>query len=256
MTHLPTRLTAVIALFPVFLTQCATTQVRMDENQLREVMMDYCENQIVDNVIRARNSMPILHCDMEHVDALVKTNLSGSIGGGRTETSTMNRSRDINSSFSRYNNASQYSDYTNSSVGGSLGILAGIGSTITKPFSWAASGSRDNTLDVRMVPVMDENAVYAAYEKFVSINKGDSVRDSLHFPIPDIKQPHPDDPDGVHVGRKWRGVYYWVPNKYRKEFFKLCIAAGVTRDARTAARIREDSGSKLAGEELRRMRLY
>ncbi len=138
----------------------------------------------------------------------------------------------------------------------SASLATGIGAALTKPFNWSASGARDNTLDVRMIPVMDEKAVYAAYEKFVTINNGDSVRDSLHFPVPDTKEPHPDDPDGAHVIRKWRGVFYWVPNKYRKEFFKLCIAAGVTRDARNAARLREAEGDRLAGEELRRLRLY
>lgn len=249
-------LMALIAL-PLSLTQCTTTHMQMDQTQLREVLVDYTENQIVDNVIRARNSMPIIHMDMEHVDAVVKTSLSASVGGGHTRTSSIDRSRSSSRNFEESDGNGYYGGGTTSSrISRYLGFTTGLAASVTRPFSWSTAGERDNTIDVQMIPVMDENAVYDAYEKFVNLNGGDSVRDSLHFAIPDTKAPHPDDPDGVHVGKKWRGVFYWVPNKYKKEFFKLSLAAGVKRDARNAARRAEGDGLKQAGAELRRMRLY
>lgn len=247
----PLRLTS-LGILSLMLTQCTTTHMQMDQSQLREILMDYTEDQIIDNVVRARNAMPIVHIDMVSVDAVVKTSLSASFSGGRSESSSGDRRVDRSSSLNANSSGSGQSSYLYRTAS----AAASVASSVYNPFNWSTSGARDNTIDVRMLPVMDEDAVYNAYEKFVSINGGDSVRDSLHFNVPDTKLPHPDDPDGVHVGKKWRGVYYWVPNKYKKEFFKLCISAGVKRDARNAARLREFERLGVAGEELRRKRLY
>ena len=255
MRLLPVLRSALAATLPVLLAHCAASQVKMDQSQLREALMDYTEDQIVDNVIRARNSMPILQIDMEQVEAVVKTSLSASTGGGRNTSTNYTRNRSHSFNLSR-SGIDALGNPSSSNWSHFFDVGATVVGGVTRAFNWSASGSRDNTIDVQMNPVMDEPAVYEAYEKFVSLNGGDSVRDSLHFPVPDTKEPHPDDPDGVHVGRKWRGVYYWVPNKYRKEFFKLCLSAGVRRDARNAARKREADGLKEAGDELRRLRLY
>ena len=84
----------------LLLTSCTTATVQMNQNQLRDVMMNYTEDQIVDNVIRAKTCMPILHVDMESVDALVKTNVSASTGRGRAENSSRSRSASVNQGFS------------------------------------------------------------------------------------------------------------------------------------------------------------
>lgn len=50
--------------------------------------MEYTDDQIVDNLIRAKNNLPIMHFDMTKVDASVKTSLSGNFGGGQMLTHT------------------------------------------------------------------------------------------------------------------------------------------------------------------------
>jgi hypothetical protein len=249
----------------LLLTQCTSSHVIMDHMQLRDALMDYTEEQIVDNVVRARSSMPIMHFDMDHVDAVVKTSLSASGGGGRTKVSTSDTSRsgevfrrtDLDRSLSRSTSGSDFSSSTvsmGSILATTVGLATSVASTVTQPLSWGASAGRDNTIDVQMTPVTDENAVYTAYERFVSLQGGDTVRDSRHFAVP--KSDNPDDPDGVHVGKRWRGVYYWVPNKYKKEFFKLCVEVSTKRDSRSALRSSEAEALKRTATEIRRLRLF
>lgn len=248
---------AFLAVCVLFLTQRTASHVKMDHMHLRELLMDYTEEQIVDNVVRARNSMPIMHFDMDHVDAVVKTSMSASGGGGRTEVNTnrWSQSFDVRESVEF---DSQSGPYGGSSIRRGLdtwvGLTAGVVSTVTKPLTWGAGVGRDNTIDVQMTPVTDENAVYAAYEQFVTLNGGDTVRDSRRFAVP--KGDDPDDPDGIHVGKRWRGTYYWVPNRYKKEFFKLCVQVSTKRDARNALRSTEAEGLKRTATEIRRLRLF
>src|SRR4051812_10027207 len=62
MTHL--KIYACVSL--ILLPGCAvldTHQAKLDQKQLREVLMDYNQDQILDNLIRARNGLPIVHYD-------------------------------------------------------------------------------------------------------------------------------------------------------------------------------------------------
>lgn len=278
--HIPSRIKSALALLLLVLcSSCTTTHVKMDHTQLRELLMDYTEEQIIDNLIRAKNGRPIMHFDMAHVNALVKTSVSASIGGGHSETTARSSSRE--STVERTGSGQRDSSFASSSSTGFSGfsptassdtgsivsrsvlrgfssavtVASGVVSTVTNPFSWGASGARDNTVDVQMVPVLNEDGVYEAYEQFVATNGGDTIRDSLHYPIPKADAAHLDDPNGVHVGKKWRGVYYWVPKKYKQKFFKLCMEVALKRPNAAASQSAAGGALLDLGAEVRRLRL-
>src|SRR4051812_37774432 len=73
----------------MILTGCAaldTHQAKLDQKQLRETLMDYNEEQILDNLIRAYNGRAIVHFDVKTVTATVASKIAPSAGYGRTPT--------------------------------------------------------------------------------------------------------------------------------------------------------------------------
>ena len=236
-------------------TSCVTHQVKMDQAQLRDLMMDYTEEQIVDNLIRTKNCRPIMHFDMAHIDALVRSTVSASMNGGHNTTTEKTSSSSLDT-FTHTNTGTDYlgNHYSSTYVDATLKTFGSIVGTVTNPFGWGASTGRANTVDVQMVPVLGEDQIYTAYENFAKMNGGDTIRDSTHFTMPKPGPSNPDDPDGVHVGKKWKGVYYWVPNKYRHQFFKLCVDVALKRP-HTAAHGSVTDALRDSNSEIRRLRM-
>ena len=94
--------------------------------------MDYQEDQILDNLIRASKHRPIVHYDVKQVDAKVTTALKASAAGGRTVTREIARK-------------------------------------IERPLAFLVEPARADELLVSMVPVLANNEVYTAYEAFVAL---------------------------------------------------------------------------------------
>lgn len=63
------------------LASCTSTRVAITHSELREVLLDYTEDQILDNLIRAKNHHPILHFDVSKVSAAITTDVSGDFTG-------------------------------------------------------------------------------------------------------------------------------------------------------------------------------
>src|SRR5436190_14903839 len=77
-----------------FLAGCAvldTHQAKLDQKQLRDVLMDYTEDQILDNLIRAYNGRPIVHFDFARINAAVTSKVVPVVGGGRSVTDVQTR---------------------------------------------------------------------------------------------------------------------------------------------------------------------
>lgn len=95
--------------------------------------MDYTEDQIMDNLIRAKNRYPILHLDLSTIGSVVESNLGGKASGGQSILNT------------------------------------GLATAVTRPFTFDISPQRNNKLSVNTQPVLNANEVYAAYEAFVDL---------------------------------------------------------------------------------------
>ena len=171
----------------------------------------------MDNLIRAKNYLPIVQFDSSHITAVVTSKLSGTINGGQTLMNT----------GSKVTTTPVIS--AGSIVHGAIQLAATGTQMAVRPFTFAITPERDNALNVQLDPVTNHNEIYVAYDYFAhSLGSGDAVRDSIHNPPP---PKNPNDPDAVHVGRQWHGVFYWVPRRYARDFFNLSLVTTVARRA-------------------------
>src|SRR5258708_37638091 len=72
----------------VLLAGCTSTQVRWDATKIREQVMVYYNDQIMDNLIRAKNNLPFVHVDITLLTSQGSSQISGTIGAGETTSNT------------------------------------------------------------------------------------------------------------------------------------------------------------------------
>lgn len=126
-------------------TGCAilsTHQAKLDQMQLRDTLMDYVDAQIMDNLIRAKNGLPIVHYDFSHVGGVVADKLPVTVAAGQTLTHTANTS--------------------------AAGLLTSGVQMAMRPFTFSTTPERDNTIDVEVLPITAEKQIYASYIEFLS----------------------------------------------------------------------------------------
>src|SRR5438552_11378628 len=75
---------ALIAL--VCLTGCTATVVRWNSVRMREEIMAYYNDEIMDNLIRMKEGLPFLHVDISSVGVQGISQVSGTVGSGDTES--------------------------------------------------------------------------------------------------------------------------------------------------------------------------
>ncbi len=167
-----TRFKTCSCIAMVFLAGCAaldTHQAKLDQKQLRDVLMDYTDEQILDNLIRASNGLPIVHFDLTNITGLVTSKFIPTVGGSRMVTSVRTKTP---------TNTTVTTDQTTSVPGGgqtivntvakTLSVVGGVVETIAKPFNWGISAERDNAISVQADPLIDDPKVYAAYITFLN----------------------------------------------------------------------------------------
>lgn len=150
----------------LFLVGCAaldTHQAKLDQKQLREVLIDYNEDQILDNLIRAYNGLPIVQFDIKTVTATVASRITPSVTAGRTGAS----SRYPGNSVATTTTTGPAGAVVTSAVTRTIGSVATAVGTVMRPFSSTVGGERSNNVQVEVKP-MDEVNVYAAYIKFLN----------------------------------------------------------------------------------------
>src|SRR6516225_3510849 len=82
------RLNAYFSIAFILLTRCSATQVRWDATKMRKDVMVYYNDQIMDNLIRAKNRLPFVHVDITLLTSQGGSQISGNIGAGESRTST------------------------------------------------------------------------------------------------------------------------------------------------------------------------
>ena len=90
---------------------CTNTQVRWDATRMRQEVMVYYNDQIMDNLIRAKNKLPFVHVDITLLTSQGGSQISGTIGAGETRTNTN----------------------TSNSMAGMLGTIANV---VMRPFAY------------------------------------------------------------------------------------------------------------------------
>jgi hypothetical protein len=83
-----TRLKEYAVITVVCLTGCTATVVRWNSVRMREEIMAYYNDEIMDNLIRMKEGLPFVHVDISSVSAQGISQVSGTVGGGDTESFT------------------------------------------------------------------------------------------------------------------------------------------------------------------------
>ena len=111
------------------MTGCTVTRVGLSHSRLREVMLDYTEDQIMDNLIRAKNFLPIIHFDLGSATASITSEIGGEFSGGETE-------------------------------------VKGAMASLTQPLNFKLTPKATDALNVNVSPQMKVNKIYELYESF------------------------------------------------------------------------------------------
>lgn len=167
-------------LVTILVAGCAaldTHQAKLDQKQLREVLMDYIDDQILDNLIRASNGLAIVHFDLNTITATVTSKFTPTVGGGRTvadvKTRTPTHSTTTTDQLTGTTTATAPASQTitntvTRTVATTASVVGGVVETVTKPFTYSVMAERDNAIGVQVDPLLDEPDVYAAYVKFLN----------------------------------------------------------------------------------------
>src|SRR5437763_707514 len=72
----------------VLLTGCTATVVRWNSVKMREEIIAYYNDEIMDNLIKMSEGLPFVHVDISSVSAAGVSQVSGTVGAGETESFT------------------------------------------------------------------------------------------------------------------------------------------------------------------------
>jgi hypothetical protein len=171
---------------------CAVGELRSDQDSIRTALLDLYTNQIIDNLIRAENGMPIIQLDYTNATATITVSETGSLNDGLSTTNST-----------------------------ALTLITAPALAITKTALNVLTGSvgttHSNQVALTASPVTTCNEVYDAYLEFLSLPG--SLRTSSTSP-----------PEGeAHICRKSGKQYYWVPVEYKRQFLGLALATTAQR---------------------------
>jgi hypothetical protein len=172
---------------------CAVAEAHKDQDKLRTALLDLYTDQLMDNLIRAKQRMPIIQVDYTNAQAMVTLTSTGSISDSQA--------------------------VTNSTVQALPAKTLSFTRTILTTLSGTLGMTNANQITLAAVPLTTNDAVYDAYLEF--LNLGD---DSL------CETPEPPPPGAAHICRKCSACYYWVPVQYRDAFLKLALVTTAQRD--------------------------
>lgn len=194
----------------VWLTGCTATVVRWNSVKMREEIMAYYNDEIMDNLIKMKEELPFLHVDISSVGVQGISQVSGTVGGGDTE------------SFTR----------TSPSM---IGALHTISRVAMAPFTYSVTPLHNDTLTMTAVPVIGQlpvdngdatkckmTTIYSIYEGF---------RDAI-VKKPDVlvcSESRPGETAYVPGTLKRQGLkFYYIredaQGNNRKLYYQLCTS--------------------------------
>jgi hypothetical protein len=173
------------------MTGCAANDLRRDQDQIRGALLDLYTNQIIDNLIRASNGMPIIQIDYTNATGNVTAKETASFSDMQADTKTRMLALPA----------------------GALSFTRVLATTISGGFG----AEHTNQIAVTGTPVTTANEVYDAYLEFLNLDG------SL------VSSCNPPPPGAAQISKKCGDRYYWVPIEYRREFFKLSLLTTAQR---------------------------
>ena len=186
----------LLTCFSCFLfSGCAVHQLRDDQDKIRSVLLELYTNQIMDNLVRAVNGLPIIQLDYTQAksDVTVDANVSAS-DGLATSHSNMLTVLALKSVLVTRNLANN--------------LMGGMGVTNT------------NVVAVSASPVTTSNELYDAYLRYLAEPGSLQVSEC------------PPPKGTAHLCVRFEKKYYWIPMEFRELFFEL---ASITTSQRGKA---------------------
>jgi len=163
-------------------------EVRKDHDLIRTTLLDLYTNQIMDNLVRMANGLPIIQLD--YTNAAATVTITNTLGGSDNQATTATNMFAIPAA--------------------SLSATRSIVTTLMGN----ASNMNSNQIAITAQPVTTSNDVYDAYISYLDAEKNPG---SLMVTC------DPPNPGQAHMCKKFNGQYYWVPIEYRKLFFQLAL---------------------------------
>jgi len=171
---------------------CAVEQARNDQDKIRVALLDLYTNQLMDNLIRASNGMPIIHLDYGTAQATVVSK-----------------------------NSAMSSDSYANTVSHVLTVAATTTMTTTRTAmnTFMGSASHDNmeTVAVSATPLTTSVEAYNAYLQFLALPGSLQVSSC------------PPEPGIAHICRRRGPSYYWIPIAFKDQFYNLQLATTADR---------------------------
>jgi hypothetical protein len=99
---------------------------------MRKDVMVYYNDQIMDNLIRAKYDLPFVHVDIQSLTSAGASQITGTIGAGETQTHTDS---------------------------GPIAALSMLSKAVTRPFSYSVSPQRSETLTITSAPALGSQAL-------------------------------------------------------------------------------------------------
>jgi len=174
---------------------CLSRQVSRDGIGIRQSLLDMYTDQIMDNLIRARNGLPFVQLAYSSVQVQDVDSMTGSV------QDTYNISSD------RSSNA--------------VGLVTSVLRRFSNGLQLTGNARRDRTMGLKADPVTDKNDIYEKYLEFA--NNPALFHVSATKPVCQ-----------VHIMRKHGKCYYWVPLEAAQEFQQLCMKTTFMRGPETA----------------------
>jgi hypothetical protein len=243
----PKRTFGVLAFF---IAGCAAEEAHWDSARLREHAVNYYTDQIIDNLIRARNGQFFLHVNINNLQAQVISEVAGTVQGGQTLNNTNSRQTTEQIVTTKGRTIKSPTNELSHVVAGTLGVVGTAMDLAVRPFTFSATPRLNDQLNFGTVPEVNDPLIYAAYLKFLNAEPdqplgkigtytlmfGDDIKsvrrkepgDSLREGAP--RQHDPLVP-GAHTHyyvpgtlKKWNdGQIYYVPIAFSRAYFELCL---------------------------------
>jgi hypothetical protein len=174
------------------MTGCAVNELRSDQDKIRCALLDLYTNQVMDNLVRAINGLPIIQLDYTNANASVTVKDAGS--GSESNVTTHSN----------------------------VFMIAAAGTATTTRMAVntvMASLSHDHTnlVAVTALPVTTSVEAYNAYLQFLAIPGAFQITCT------------PPPEGAAHICRRYGKQYYWVPVDFKDLFFNLSLATSAER---------------------------
>jgi hypothetical protein len=144
----------------ILLASCTNTQVRWDAVKLRQDVMVYYNDQIVENLIKAQYDLPFVHVDIQNYTSSGSSQISGNVGYGESITNTGTHTLTKQTTATDVTSTSPTGPSTMHTVATIAGgLLATATHTAMRPFGYSVTPLRSETLSINAQPALGAQAL-------------------------------------------------------------------------------------------------